>query len=293
MSEMQRFRGRIYHSDGALQASQLKDGRHQEASDESSWHLLLVDGNDAINGCALYRSYDGCIGFNDLRLSGSELANNSIWRGRLAKAVRREFGEADKRNVAVAELGGWAISEELRCRIEAVRLALSTFSLARMLGGCVGLTTATVRHGSSTILRKLGGKSLMVDGETIPKYFDSRYNCDMEVLRFDSSEPSPNYEASIQALADGLNTCEIICLQDNIREQNVHRTVAPDDRWRLDNLRANRRPVDHAIDRSVAGKLSTHQDTTTGSGPSSSRTSRAGCTRPDGCLRCDDDAPGN
>jgi hypothetical protein len=117
---------------------------------------------------------------------------------------------ARQRGISLVEVGGWAIAKEARFSTDALRLALSTFALARMLGGCIGLTTATVRHCSAAILRKLGGRSLHVDGQEIPRYFDTAYDCDMEILRFDSDEPNPRYMETLDRLTADLASSEVV-----------------------------------------------------------------------------------
>src|SRR5207253_9806647 len=87
---------------------------------------------------------------------------------------------------------------------EGLLLALAAYSMGRRFGGALGLTTATVRHSSSAILRRLGGSSLEVDGSTVPSYFDPKYDCDMEILRFDSRRPNPRYVRLIDQLGERL-----------------------------------------------------------------------------------------
>jgi hypothetical protein len=103
-----------------------------------------------------------------------------------------------------AEVGGWAVSKTARCTSEGLVLALATYSLGRIAGGAVGLTTATVRHASSKILRRLGGSSLEAFGSTVPSYYDARYGCEMELLRFDSRRPMARYAHLIERLKDRL-----------------------------------------------------------------------------------------
>jgi hypothetical protein len=211
LSAMQRFRGSVYLADGAIRPSDLTvDGRHRQASDYQSWHLISIAADGKIIGCSRYRQYDFVPRYGDLGLSQSELANSDQWGTRLQRAVCREFSEASRRRINVVEVGGWAVAEEYRYRAEALRLALSTYGLARLLGGCIGFTTATVRHCSASILRKLGGQSLTVDGEEIPRYFDTRYNCEMEILRFDSEEPNPRFAQALESLGAELASREVI-----------------------------------------------------------------------------------
>ena len=211
LSNMQRLRGRIYVSDGAINSWDLtSDGRHIQTADRESWHVLSVDSRDRVYGCSRYRPFDYDVSFDQLGVGKSELANSEVWRGHLRAAVRAEMQRARMRGFNFAEVGGWALSEEMRHGTEALRIALATYSLAQALGGCIGLTTATIRHCSSAILRKIGGSSLEHDGIRIPRYFDYRYNCDMEILRFDSSQPNPKFQAWIDGLSAELRRVTVV-----------------------------------------------------------------------------------
>jgi hypothetical protein len=130
-----------------------------------------------------------------------------------------------------AELGGWAVAREYRHSGEGLLLALSAYSLGRAFGGALGLTTATVRHASSTILRRLGGESLEVDGTPVPPYFDARYQCQMELLRFDSRAPNPRYGAVVEMLTNRLATVPVVmgtpCLSDEAVQEGPFWQPAP------------------------------------------------------------------
>jgi hypothetical protein len=194
LSGLQRVRGRIYRADGALKVSQLTaDGRHEQDSDYDSWHLLAVDGNGEVEGCARYRHLTGNVDFNDLDVRESWLARCDQWGPGLRAAVELEIALANQRGLAFSEVGGWAIVPEKRCTTEALRIAMATYSLARILGGCVGISTATVQHRSYSVLRWIGGRSLQHGGIELPSYYDPQYQFHMEVLRFDSSSPSASW----------------------------------------------------------------------------------------------------
>jgi hypothetical protein len=69
---------------------------------------------------------------------------------------------------------------------------------------------ATVRHSSSTILRRLGGSLLEVGGAMVPPYYDPKYRCEMELLRFDSRRPSAKYGGLIDLLGRNLANVSVI-----------------------------------------------------------------------------------
>jgi hypothetical protein len=215
LSEAQRVRGSIYLADGAVLASQLTpDGRHVQRTDYDSWHLLAVDGNGEVQGCARYRHLTGNVGFDDLGVRDSWLARCHQWGASLKAAVESEIVRAKQRGAAFSEVGGWAIVPEKRCTTEALRIAMATYSLARILGGCVGISTATERHHSSSILRRIGGRSLEYDGTDLPSYYDPQYRCRMEVLRFDSSSPDASCSRWVEQLSSQLVAVPVVVAQE-------------------------------------------------------------------------------
>src|SRR5205814_152231 len=73
-AEMQRFRGRVYLSDGAIQPNELADGRHKLNLDEHSWHVLSLDSSGRICACARFLEEPNASGFDDLWVREAELA---------------------------------------------------------------------------------------------------------------------------------------------------------------------------------------------------------------------------
>ena len=201
LSGLQKLRGRVYLEDGAIDRSELTpDGRFIQPVDNYAWHLIRLDANGDVCGCARYMSYSGDLRFSETGVSRSALGRSHEWSGTLRMAIESEIALAKRLRVDYVEVGGWALSPELRCTSEALRIALGSFSMARLLGGCIGVTTATERHCSASILRRIGGQPLMTQGVEIPKYFDPRFDCEMEILRFDSARPNPRFERWIEEL---------------------------------------------------------------------------------------------
>lgn len=191
--KVQRLRGEVYLKDGAVQRHELNDGRHEMDLDWESWHLLVLDHHDQVLGCARYTPRSNRSRFSELNVSRSSLARSSEWGSRLEAAVESELDLARRRGVPYVELGGWALAESIRGSAEALRMVLAIYGLAQELGGVVGISTATKRHCSASILKRIGGISLEHSGSELPSYFDPQYNCEMEVLRFHSWAPNPRY----------------------------------------------------------------------------------------------------
>jgi hypothetical protein len=215
LGDMQRLRGQIYLQDGAIAADHLTaDGLHKTPEDDRSWHLLSFSRDRGISSCVWYLEHDSDATLRRLRVRTCPLASREEWRRPFTSAVESELARARRDRLRYAEVGGWAVSPESRCTSEGLVLALAAFSLGRIAGGALGLTTATVRHASATILRRLGGSNLEVNGKPIPSYYDERYGCEMELLRFDSRRPSSRFANVIDRLAEKLAYVPVIAASE-------------------------------------------------------------------------------
>jgi hypothetical protein len=211
LAKVQQMRGRIYLEDGAIEPWQLtEDGRYRLHEDENRWHLLTVK-DQQLRGCASLKVYIPPTIFSDLGVSQSPQARCSQWGSALRKSVSLDLLLAESELLRYVEAGGWALAPELRCTTEALHIALASYALGELLGGCLGLSTATVRHHSASILRRLGGSTLVCDGRPLPPYYDPAYRCEMEIVRFDSRMPSPKYLALVNQLKAELAVAPVLC----------------------------------------------------------------------------------
>jgi hypothetical protein len=78
------------------------------------------------------------------------------------------------------------------------------------VGGCLGLSMATHRNGSASILRRIGGRPLEWKGRPLPPYYDEQYKCEMEVIRFDSRLPSTKYQSAINEIRSQIPQMPVI-----------------------------------------------------------------------------------
>jgi hypothetical protein len=207
LSSLQKLRGRSYVADGAIGREELTgDGRFVMPGDESSWHFVLTAGNDQVIGCVRYSVYDPAkVRFEDLRIGQVPRLAEADWGQRLRASVDSDLRLARERGSAYAELGGWAIAEEYRGTKLALETLLASYAWGGLLeGGCICSCTATVRHGSAAILRRIGGVPMSTAEGLLPAYWDPRYGCEMEVLRFDSQAVEPRYRRVICELQQKL-----------------------------------------------------------------------------------------
>ena len=205
-------RGRVYLKDGAIKPWELdEDGRFYMHGDEQSWHLLLLNEIGEVIGCAKYRVHQSSVAFPMLQVSQSTIAKHSTLGFKVRAAVEADLRRCQQNNLAYVEVGGWALSEEWRNTRAALEILVGSFALAQLWGGCLGSCTATVRHSSSSILRRIGGINYEFEGDPISSYYDPEYGCDMELLHFDYRTPSPRFLPLIKVLETSLAKSSVIC----------------------------------------------------------------------------------
>jgi len=211
LAAVQRLRGITYVSDGAIQPSDLSaDGRHIQEADNLSWHLLTLGENGEVLACIRYHAHQPTVEFSELSVARSGIARSSQLGPRVRSAVEAQLECARQRGVWYVELGGWALSESLRCSTEAIRTLLTVYALSQVHGGALGLSTATTRHHSSSILRRIGGRTLKSNGTEIPSYYDPHYKCEMELLSFDSEAPNERYSVWIDDCREMLHQVPVV-----------------------------------------------------------------------------------
>ncbi|MEZ4698616.1 MAG: GNAT family N-acyltransferase, partial [Rhodothermales bacterium] len=205
IDQVQRFRGRIYVDDGALPPDALdRFGRHYSDFDDSCHHLLVVDDQDAVEGCVRIRFYRNAPQPEDLHLWKSvadapqtfaaDGSPATFRRDVISAHIDRAF---DQRG-SLIEIGGFAVDERIRRSGKAIVLAAGCWSITRALVPSLGVALVTSRHGFNRILKRLGGFELGcgngdVDGngngngdasrdsDIHPlSFFDRRYGCNVD-----------------------------------------------------------------------------------------------------------------
>lgn len=214
MKQMQRLRGAVYVEEGALQPDVLdRTGCHVSPADLRSFHVLALNRHQQVVGCCRFRPHRDDVCFEQLALAEAPLAQDPILGAGLRAAVEQQMAWARERGYLYVEIGGWALHASIRHSTEALRIAALNFSLGVALGGSAGVCTATLRHNSAMILRRLGGRPLSHNGLTIPPYYDDRYQCEIEVLTFDSDQIPPRYATRVEELRHALNDTNAICFE--------------------------------------------------------------------------------
>lgn len=225
LSDVQILRGRIAVREGAVSQSLLDGfGRHHMPGDLDSWHLVKLDKAGRIRGCARILVHSHNVKFADMRLAHSEIAKNPLWHCRVRTAVEADIVSSKKRQCILLEPGGWVVEEDCRGGKDAATIALSAIACSQFQGNCVAYLTATVKHGSSAILRRLGAKPLMCGKEELPRYYDPTYGCDMELLRLDACTLNRRFEVPIRQIQEILKVS--LLLQAGSQHETVTRLAA-------------------------------------------------------------------
>jgi hypothetical protein len=181
----QKLRGDCYLADGAITAFDIdQDGCFPMESDALAWHLLLLDTFENVVGCVRFLVHTPGAGFEELNIQHA-----SVFRSQLGPALR-EIIEADMElawfnGLVYAEVGGWAIADGWRKTKAVLDMIAGAYALGEIWGGSLGICTATARHSSATILKKFGASPISVGGAPLNPYVDPKYQCEMELLRFD------------------------------------------------------------------------------------------------------------
>jgi hypothetical protein len=208
LRQIQRLRGRIYLNDGALRSEHLtRDGRHETSEDPKSWHLLVHDDDGHVSGCIWYLEHSKPA-FDALRIRHAALARDAHWGEKLRSAVDDDVRRAQRERIHYAEVGGWAVAENSRLT-DCLLLILSTYGLSQLLGGAFVVATATLRHSSAAVLRRMGGSRLKGEDFEIPSYFDPNYECEMELLRFDTRCPTSRFAWMVESIKQKFATLPV------------------------------------------------------------------------------------
>jgi hypothetical protein len=148
--------------------------------------------------------------WGQLAVRQAPIARSDEWGVRFRVSIEAELAIARRAGFSYVEVGGWALAKEIRGTSMALKTVLATYAWSQLQGGALGITTATERNESAGILRRLGGRPLACDGVELPNYYDDRYRCRMEVLRFDSREPNPKYDAMLQQIRQEIAKAPVI-----------------------------------------------------------------------------------
>ncbi len=204
LCEVQRLRGRVYGEVPAIAATLLPDGRNWQKYDAANWHILLEDSELGVVGCARYHSVSH---FDDLICNKAAIVSSPETGPVFRSAFESQLAEKRRSGLHFGEAGGWALSDTARCSTAAVNIALMGFAVAEWLGAGMCITTATTRHNSSLILKRLGGTHF---GGLEP-YYEPAFDCMIELLQFDANSLHARFRAKLDNIRAELRQAPVYC----------------------------------------------------------------------------------
>jgi len=198
LSAIQKLRGTVYVADGALSTSALDvEGRHISEDDEHSYHLVLWNGQ--IEGCMRIRVYEQPPEASALRVYDLVRRMPEEIIPRYHTALCDFIQQWHARGYLIGEAGGWAVGSNYKGSTISLVLPLADWAFSRMQK-LVHLASSTQRNGSADMLRRLGGWRLSLGEEELPPFYDSAYQCQMELQGFCADILNPQFEPAVEDL---------------------------------------------------------------------------------------------
>ncbi len=219
MAAMQRMRGKTYLDDGAIRPEDLTaDGRHETPADERAWHVLSVDAGGNAAPRLRYLDERHSTGFP--RALGESRGHGALPADGLESCARRLNSGCRERAPAALDSAAWGgvgpQPPAERRTMEPVSVILATYGLLELLGGCIGVATATFRHHSAGILRKIGLSPLDPGAVAeLEALFRPQIRVrNGEILEFDSAHPNPEIQSeSVARFGEQLANAAVICTE--------------------------------------------------------------------------------
>ena len=168
--------------------------------DEESWHLLLdQNDSDKVVGCARYLLHSNAIGFDELSISRTVLAADPVAGPSIRRMIEADIQVARRDGLGYVEVDGWAVMKKWRRSRAALDILAGSYALGELWGGCLGICTATFRHGSASIIRRFSGSTSEGQEGPFTVYYDPHYECPIELLRL-SNHPAIPYAGFVDSV---------------------------------------------------------------------------------------------
>jgi hypothetical protein len=212
IDRIQRFRSGVYRADGAIPRSDSGDAtNHSLNLDHRSWHVLVTGDDEQILACLRYTHLVGRpILLGRLHLMRMVERAEPETARKLRAAVQVFLDEANRRGNSMSEVGGWATGPEVRNSVKGLLLVCACWFLAELLQDPLGLATATTRHNSAGILRRLGGFSLDCGGMALDAFFDGYHGCEMQILGFSAHGLASQYRSTAADITSYLRNAPVL-----------------------------------------------------------------------------------
>ncbi len=215
MFELFKMRGSVYLQDGAISEENLdKFGKYVSPHDKYSWQVLLLDSSKKPHGGLRIRFWD----FENIRahfmqthakelIDRMDCDNQKVYQESIIR-----FLDEEMRTKFFGEVAGLVITDYEKNSPAALLLVAFCFAFGEFVGGFNALVSATERHYSNRIMRKIGGHRIphKETKEYLNTFFDSKYNCNMEYIVFESACPAALIQDLCKKIQEKLKTTLVL-----------------------------------------------------------------------------------
>lgn len=178
---IRRFRGAMCLSNGLVPAEAVDaTGCHYLSCDSLNYHLLLSEPNGKLAACLRVRFHALGTTASGLRMFESIRRIPPVYRA--SSSLNEALLEGRRKQLGVAELGGWVAAPVWRESLAAQMLPVFAWALVRQVQESVMLEHADATGETPSILRSVGGRPLDHQGMRIPAVHDAHHGRPMEVL---------------------------------------------------------------------------------------------------------------
>ncbi len=199
LTKLQQLRGKVFLEDGAIKESHLDEqGRHISKHDVLSWHYLALSPEEQLRGvmrCQVWYTSERLPELCDLNLYVLlERMQNLELRQKFTTALTT-FIHQPNEQACFVEISALAVDKASQGFTIGSMLGVSAYSLANIIDAYAGVGAGTDRHHTARFYHKLGGISFRDPSnpeEILPPFFDTGYDCQMDIMGFIDPAPSVN-----------------------------------------------------------------------------------------------------
>jgi hypothetical protein len=199
--------------EGAIRSSDLDQfGRHHSMIDRTSWHVFVRNQQMEMSGCVRLTVHPigSRVRCSDLSLYALISRMDAASARRYESAVQARLDSAYDSGMSIGEIGGLAVDKESRNTCKSLLLIGVCWALAQLGGKYCGVSAMTTRNNATQLLNRLGAYRLAVDGVALPRFYDSYYSCEMELVAFESDRVAPPFEDTVSELCELLQSYFVI-----------------------------------------------------------------------------------
>ncbi|MEY4530425.1 MAG: hypothetical protein RLZZ156_1146 [Deinococcota bacterium] len=215
-TKLQQLRGKVFLEDGAIKESHLDEqGRHISKLDINSWHFLVMSPEEQIRGVMRTQIWyydDRLPELCELNLYGLlERMQDLELRQKFTTALNNTMHQPND-NTCFMEVSALAVDAASQGFTIGSMLGISGYSIGNIVDAYVAFGAGTDRHHTARFYHKLGGISFRDSSNpevVLPPFFDTGYNCQMDIMAFFKDQPTPAIKEMITIVEEKLCAAQV------------------------------------------------------------------------------------